>query len=114
MDEPTAGQDYANYTRFMEALCGATGETGDSFLTTHFDATVFITHDLDLAVTFANRVVMMGEGSIVADGPPEEVLGDLDLLRRYRVLPTSLLQLNLELLPRTGRFLPAEALAAYA
>jgi energy-coupling factor transport system ATP-binding protein len=114
MDEPTAGQDYANYTRFMEALCGATGESGDSFLTTHFDATVFITHDLDLAVTFANRVVMMGEGSIVADGPPEEVLGDLDLLRRYRVLPTSLLQLNLELLPRTGRFLPAEALAAYA
>ena len=114
MDEPTAGQDYANYTRFMESLCGATGEGGRSVLTTHFDATLFITHDLDLAVTYANRVVLLGDGSVVADGPPEEVLRDLELLRRYRVLPTSLLELNLELLPRTGRFLPAEALAAYA
>jgi energy-coupling factor transport system ATP-binding protein len=114
MDEPTAGQDYANYTRFMETLCGATGEAGRSLLSTHFDATLFITHDLDLAVTFANRVVLLGDGMVVADGPPEGVLRDLDLLRRYRVLPTSLLELNLELLPRTGRFLPAEALAAYA
>ena len=46
--------------------------------------------------------------------PPEEVLKDFDLLTRYRVRPTSLLRLNLELLPRTGRFLTAEALAAYA
>jgi energy-coupling factor transport system ATP-binding protein len=113
MDEPTAGQDYANYTRFMETLCGATGESGDSLLSTHFDATMFITHDLDLGVTFANRVVLLGEGTVAADGRPETVLQDLDLLRRHRVLPTSLLELNLRLLPRTGRFLPAEELAAY-
>ena len=49
LDEPTAGQDYANYTRFMEALCGAVG-AGASFLTSRFDATLFITHDLDLAI----------------------------------------------------------------
>jgi hypothetical protein len=38
------------------------------------------------------------------------VLSDLELLRRCRIVPTSLLRLNLEYLPRTGRFLRAEAL----
>ncbi|MGH2628735.1 MAG: hypothetical protein ACRDHY_19020, partial [Anaerolineales bacterium] len=74
----------------------------------------FITHDLDIAVTYANRVVLISEGRVVADGRPEEVLSDFDLLERCRIVPTSLLRLNLDLLSRTGGFLPAEALAAYA
>jgi energy-coupling factor transporter ATP-binding protein EcfA2 len=110
LDEPTAGQDYANYTRFMEALCGAVGQ-GASFLTSRFDATLFITHDLDLAIGYANRVILLGEGHIVADGPPQEALRDPALLERCRVVPTTLLQTNLEYLPRTGRFLRAEHLA---
>lgn len=114
MDEPTAGQDYANFTRFMEALCAPADGGGASVLGTTFDATLFITHDLDLAVTYANRVVLLGQGRIVADGPPEQVLADFERLERCRILPTSLLQLNCELLERTGRFLPAQALAAYA
>lgn len=113
MDEPTAGQDYANYTRFMETLCGVAEEGGKSLLTTNFAATLFITHDLDLAVTYANRVILVGEGRIVADGPPEEVLRDFDLLARYRVRPTSLLYLNCELYPKTRHFMPADALAAF-
>ncbi len=114
MDEPTAGQDFANYTRFMEALCGTAGEAGGSLLSTHFDATLFITHDLDLAVTYATRVILVGAGRIMADGAPEIVLQDFDLLARCRVRPTSLLRLNCELLPKTGRFLPAESLAFFA
>lgn len=113
MDEPTAGQDFANYTRFMDALCQAVGEGGASTLTAHFDATLFITHDLDIAVTYANRVLLVREGRIVGDGSPEEVLSDFALLERCRVVPTSLLRLNLSLLSRTQRFLPAEALAAF-
>jgi energy-coupling factor transport system ATP-binding protein len=114
MDEPTAGQDFANYTRFMDALCRATGDGAASTLTTHFGATLFITHDLDIAVTYANRVVLISEGRVVADGRPEEVLSDFALLERCRIVPTSLLRLNLDLLGRTGRFLSAEALASYA
>ncbi|MCI0519050.1 MAG: energy-coupling factor ABC transporter ATP-binding protein [Chloroflexi bacterium] len=113
LDEPTAGQDYANYTRFMEFLCGRGGEKGRSLLSANFDATLFITHDLDLAVTFANRVLLVSEGRLAADGPPQEVLLDDDLLARCRMRPTSLLRLNRQLLPQSGKFLPAEALAAY-
>jgi energy-coupling factor transporter ATP-binding protein EcfA2 len=114
MDEPTAGQDYANYTHFMDTLNKAMNEQGESVLSAHFAATLFITHDLDLALTYANRVILLGDGQIAADGPPEEALRDFDLLQRCHVRPTSLLRLNLELIPQTNRFMPAEALASYA
>ena len=60
---------------------------------------------------YANRIVLVYDGTVMADGPPNEVLRDEALLRRCRVLPTSLLRLNLEMFPKTGRFLRAEALA---
>ncbi|RJP49255.1 MAG: ABC transporter ATP-binding protein [Anaerolineaceae bacterium] len=113
MDEPTAGQDFANYTRFMEALCKSSNGS-QSILSANFESTVFITHDLDLAVTYANRVLLFGDKHIVAEGKPEDVLKDIDVLLKYRVRPTSLLHLNLELLPQTGGFLPAESLAGFA
>ncbi len=100
MDEPTAGQDYRHYTQFMNAI-----------VQMPFQAIVFITHDVDLAIRYANRVILMAEGTIVADGPPEDVLADEARLRRCRLRPTSLLRLNLEQLPRVGKFLPLEELA---
>jgi energy-coupling factor transport system ATP-binding protein len=101
MDEPTAGQDYQNYMSFMDAILQLPG----------FEAILFITHDVDLAVIYANRVLMVADGSIVADGSPHEVLSDLKRLEKYRLVPTSLLSANLERWPRTQRFLRAEALA---
>jgi energy-coupling factor transport system ATP-binding protein len=101
MDEPTAGQDYRNYMTFMDAILQLPG----------FEAILFITHDVDLAVIYANRILMVADGCIVADGPPQEVLGDMQRLQNCRLVPTSLLRENLEYWPRTGRFLRAEALA---
>ena len=101
MDEPTAGQDYWNYTAFMDAILQMPG----------FDAVIFITHDLDLAISYANRIVLVSDGQIAADGPPDEVLTDEHLLTRCRIVPTSLLRLNVELLPETGSFMRAEMLA---
>ncbi len=100
MDEPTAGQDYRHYIQFMDAI-----------LQLPFESIIFITHDLDLAVRYANRVVLVADGRIVADGAPEEVLADEDRLRRCRLRPTSLLRLNMAQLPRLGRFAPLELLA---
>ena len=101
MDEPTAGQDYWNYTAFMDAILQMPG----------FDAVIFITHDLDLAISYANRIVLVSEGRIAADGTPADVLKDEALLARCRIVPTSLLKLNLEMLPQTGAFMRAEMLA---
>ena len=101
MDEPTAGQDYQNYMSFMNSILE---------LPT-FEAILFITHDVDLAVIYANRVLMINNGRLVADGPPQDVLRDFDRLKANRLVPTSLLDLNLKRFERTGRFLRAEALA---
>jgi energy-coupling factor transporter ATP-binding protein EcfA2 len=104
MDEPTAGQDYQNYMSFMESILHLPS----------FAAILFITHDIDLAVIYANRVLLVNEGRLVADGPPWEVLGDVERLRLNRLVPTTLLQANLEMYPKTRRFMRAEALAHVA
>jgi energy-coupling factor transport system ATP-binding protein len=109
MDEPTAGQDYANYMNFMDSVVGLRSDEERAY---SFSAILFITHDVDLAVTYANRVLLLSEGELVADGPPSEVLADFALLERCRVIPTSLLKANLDHLEKTGRFMRAEALAS--
>ncbi|HHX09096.1 MAG TPA: energy-coupling factor ABC transporter ATP-binding protein [Chloroflexi bacterium] len=103
MDEPTAGQDYWNYLAFMDTILQTPG----------FDSIIFITHDLDLALIYANRVVVLYGGEIVADGPPQQVLADEEKLGKWRLLPTSLLKLNQELWPKTGQFMRAEALSQF-
>jgi energy-coupling factor transporter ATP-binding protein EcfA2 len=101
MDEPTAGQDYQNYMNFMDSILQLPG----------FEAILFITHDVDLAVIFANRVLIINNGQLIADGKPQDVLHDFDRLKTNRLIPTSLLALNLERLSTTGGFMRAEALA---
>ena len=101
MDEPTAGQDYWNYRFFMDSILEMPG----------FDSIVFITHDVDLAVVYANRILLLSGGELVSDGSPQEVLGDRETLGRCRVLPTSLLDINQKHLSQTGRFMRAEELA---
>jgi energy-coupling factor transporter ATP-binding protein EcfA2 len=101
MDEPTAGQDYQNYMNFMDSILQLPG----------FEAVLFITHDVDLAVIFANRVLIVNDGRLIADGKPQDVLHDFDRLKANRLIPTSLLDLNVKRFNKTGRFLRAEALA---
>src|SRR5581483_9946932 len=81
LDEPTAGQDYRSYITFMEYLRSLP----------ELDALLFITHDLDLALRFTQRVLLLKEGNLVADGPPLEVLADAALLESCNLRPTSLL-----------------------
>ena len=101
MDEPTAGQDYKNYMDFMNSILQLP----------NFEAILFITHDIDMAVIYANRVLLVDNGTLVADGSPHEVLADMERLRACRLVPTSLLRLNLEQIAQRGRFYSAEMLA---
>ena len=82
LDEPTAGQDYRSYISFMEYLRSMKG----------LDALLIITHDIDLALRFTQRVLLLKEGNIVGDGPPLQELADPTLLDECNLRPTSLLQ----------------------
>jgi len=101
MDEPTAGQDYKNYMDFVSSILQLP----------NFEAILFITHDIDMAVIFANRVLLVNQGTIAADGSPQEVLKDRQRLVDCRLVPTSLLQVNLDAYPITQHFYRAEELA---
>jgi energy-coupling factor transporter ATP-binding protein EcfA2/energy-coupling factor transporter transmembrane protein EcfT len=59
LDEPTSGQDRDQVDRMLTAL----SERRDGCL-------IFASHDLDVVLRHATRVVVMVCGSIVADGPP--------------------------------------------
>jgi len=81
LDEPTAGQDYRSYISFMEYLRSLP----------ELDALLIITHDLDLALRFTQRVLLLKEGNLVGDGPPLQVLADPTRLEECNLRPTSLL-----------------------
>ncbi|WP_306151990.1 ABC transporter ATP-binding protein [Roseovarius sp. MMSF_3281] len=64
-DEPVAGLDPAHQISTMQTF-GNLAKAGKSVLVS--------LHDLSLAARHCTRIVMLGEGGLVADGPPAEVL----------------------------------------
>jgi ABC-2 type transport system ATP-binding protein len=64
LDEPTAAMDVSARHSFWESMREFTGQG---------KTVVFATHYLDEADTFADRVVIMSAGRIIADGTPSEV-----------------------------------------
>ncbi|MEM4852111.1 MAG: energy-coupling factor transporter ATPase [Thermofilum sp.] len=67
VDEPTTGQDRRFSDQLLNALRGL-AESGRSVLV--------ITHSVEHALRFADRLVVMSGGRVVADGAPAEVLAD--------------------------------------
>jgi len=64
LDEPTAGIDVGGRRDFWQTMRSAT-ERGKTI--------VFATHYLEEADAFADRIVLMARGRIIADGPPTEI-----------------------------------------
>lgn len=84
LDEPTAGQDYRNYTRIMEFL----KTLNDRGITI-----VMITHDMHLMLEYADRSIVFSDGRIIADKSCAEVLTDKDIVDRASLKETSLYHL---------------------
>jgi energy-coupling factor transport system ATP-binding protein len=65
LDEPTRGMDRAR----KGDLVGLIGD-----LANRGAGVVVATHDVEFAAEFAERVVLLGDGIVIADGPADEVL----------------------------------------
>ncbi len=65
LDEPTRGMDRARKSDLAH-LAGDLARRGAAVL--------IATHDVEFAATFAERVVLLGDGVVIADGPGEEIL----------------------------------------
>ncbi|HXH58194.1 ABC transporter ATP-binding protein [Iamia sp.] len=79
LDEPTRGIDAASRAALEGAVTAHAASGG---------AVVIATHDVELAARCATRVIVLGGGEIVADGPARAVLsGSLFAPQVLRVLP---------------------------
>jgi len=65
LDEPTRGMDRARKSDLIELIEGLAG---------HGAGVVVATHDVEFAATFAERVVLLGAGVVIADGAAAEIL----------------------------------------
>ena len=101
LDEPSAGQDHRTAEAFLREVLAIPG----------LESVYLITHDVDLALTHASRILLFRDGRIVADGPPHEVTRDTDRWRACNLRPTSLMAANARRGDGAGRFLDAETLA---
>lgn len=75
LDEPTASLDWRAQTEILELVKRIHEERQ---LTT-----LFVTHDLDALPHACDRVVLMKEGLIVADGAPDKLISTESLSRLY-------------------------------
>jgi iron complex transport system ATP-binding protein len=66
LDEPTANLDLAHQATMLRLVRARCSEA--------HCAAVVVTHDVNLAAEFADRVMLLKEGRIIASGPPRDVL----------------------------------------
>ncbi len=84
LDEPSAGQDFRTASAFMREVATIP----------ELESLYFITHDVDLALTHADRILVIRDGRIVADGPPTTVIEDVDGWAASNLHRTSLMAAN--------------------
>ncbi|NLB00464.1 MAG: ATP-binding cassette domain-containing protein [Methanomicrobiales archaeon] len=88
LDEPTNTLDPASSEEVMELL---------DELTSSGRTVLISTHDVELAYRWADSVILMERGGILARGSPGEVFSDHSLLASARLKPPALLDLYNEL-----------------
>lgn len=77
LDEPTSALDIAHQLELMETISKQAKTRGISVL--------MVVHDLNLAARYADAMVLMKSGRILAEGKPENVLTELMLKEGFGV-----------------------------
>jgi iron complex transport system ATP-binding protein len=74
LDEPTANLDLTHQFAALTLIKEFTRRGG---------AALAAIHDLTLAARFCDRLLLLSESRIVAEGTPEEVIGESNLARHF-------------------------------
>ncbi len=75
LDEPTANLDLQHQVSILQLVRKKCDENGVS--------AVIITHDLNLAAEFADKIILLKHGKIVANGEPKKVLTSENLKKVF-------------------------------
>ena len=81
LDEPTAGQDYRNYTEFMSFL-KAIKDEGVSI--------VIITHDMQLAMEYADRAIVLSAGRVIERSTVAHIMSQETVMEKANLRGTTL------------------------
>ena len=87
-DEPTSDLDPVHAGKIERIILDLKTRSGIGV--------VIATHDLDLAARIADRICLVKAGSVFAEGPPEEIFYDPDLIREAGLSLPSGIQLYLD------------------
>ena len=86
LDEPTIGQDHERAQQLMEMMARLRQRYGTTVL--------MITHDVRLVAEWAERVLILGQGSLLYDGPPHAMFADTALLSEAGLLPPPVFEIS--------------------
>ena len=75
LDEPTAGMSPFETRRMVDLVTGLARDTGLTVL--------FSEHDMDTVFAISDRVTVLHQGRVIADGPSAEVRADHDVMAVY-------------------------------
>lgn len=74
LDEPTTGQDAQHLYQLMDELCNEIRHAQKTL--------IFATHDTDLTLQYADRILLLDDGAVIYDGDPESAFADRELLQQ--------------------------------
>lgn len=91
LDEPTTGLDYRECCKVMKAIekLHKSGKT-----------IVMVCHDMEVVADFADRVIVMTYGEMVADGPTFDILRNSEILKRSDLIAPQIISISRELVAR--------------
>jgi energy-coupling factor transport system ATP-binding protein len=83
LDEPTQAQDALQKQKLLDFI--------ESFRKSNH-ILLLVTHDVEFAVKAVDRIIVLSQGELIADGTPRQILNNLSILERARLLPPQLTQ----------------------
>ena len=72
LDEPTSGVSTRDKAKIMDTISSAVRNEGVT--------AAIIEHDMDIVFKYSDRIVVIADGRIIADGPPENIRDDKDVI----------------------------------
>lgn len=88
LDEPTIGQDYQQKEKLRQFIVQLNAQE---------KTVIVVTHDIEFVADCAPKVVLMAQGSIVAEGAAEKILTNVDLVAQASIVPPQITQIFLGL-----------------
>ena len=88
LDEPTTGLDFLECCEVMDVV---------SELHARGTTVIMVCHDMELIADYAERLVVMTEGEVVADGPTFDILRDEGVCSRASLIPPQIVGISREL-----------------